>query len=100
MTAAFELRKKGFDMPILFVSAYVNTLMREGARQVQAEIVEKPLDFITMFDHLESVILNGSPKYRYLSKSHSFPENITNERLVVPNIILSNIREVRKSYGK
>ena len=55
ISAALELRKKGFDIPILFITAFVNSLIKEEVKRVGAEIMEKPVDFEKVFQGIREL---------------------------------------------
>lgn len=56
ITVARTIRKVRPDVPIMFVSAYVNTITREEIRRVNAEVMTKPVDFDALFDQIASMI--------------------------------------------
>lgn len=56
ITAARELRKVRPDVPIIFISGYVNSILREEARRLFAEIVSKPFDLDKLFDKIDDMV--------------------------------------------
>ncbi len=56
ITAAREARKAMPNVPIIFVSTYVTSIIREEVRRVDAEIIQKPFDVTTLFIRLSQLI--------------------------------------------
>lgn len=56
ITAAREIRKAMPNVPILFLSQYVTSIIREEVRRVGAELIQKPFDPETLFIRLSQLI--------------------------------------------
>lgn len=56
LTAAREVRKVRPNIPIIFITAYSNSIIREEARRVQAEVVPKPFDLDNLFSRIYHMI--------------------------------------------
>lgn len=56
ITAAREIRKAMPNVPILFLSHYVTSIIREEVRRVGAELIQKPFDPETLFIRLSQLI--------------------------------------------
>lgn len=56
ITVARTIRKVRPNVPIIFVSAYVNSITREEVRRVNASVMPKPVDMTALFDQLARMI--------------------------------------------
>lgn len=56
ITAAREIRKAMPNVPIVFISAYVTSILKEEVRRVNAEIYQKPFDPEQLFIRLSQLI--------------------------------------------
>lgn len=56
ITAAREIRKAMPNVPIVFISAYVTSIIREEVRRVGAEIMQSPFDPEALFIRLSQLI--------------------------------------------
>lgn len=56
ITAAREIRKALPNVPIIFISAYVTSIIREEVRRIGAEIIQKPFDVEVLFIRLSQLI--------------------------------------------
>jgi CheY-like chemotaxis protein len=56
ITAAREIRKVRSDIPIIFITAFVNSIMREEIRRVHAELVPKPFDIDQLFARVKELV--------------------------------------------
>lgn len=57
ITAIRQIRKAHEDLPVIFVSGWVNNILREEARRVSAEMLSKPVDLDDLFDRIESQVI-------------------------------------------
>lgn len=94
--AAKQIRKLRPNVPIIFISGWVNSLIREEARRVRAELVQKPNDPDVLFDIATDLII----KYRELKQSGGpMFEATQKDMIAVPERVENIIREVRASQG-
>lgn len=56
ITAAREIRKAMPNVPIIFVSPYVTSMIREEVRRVEAEIVKAPFEVEALFVRMSQLI--------------------------------------------
>jgi CheY-like chemotaxis protein len=70
ITAATQIRKIRPNVPILFFSAYLNNMLREEARRVNAETMAKPKGPIEVFDKVGQMI------WDYRKKKAEVPEEL------------------------
>lgn len=56
ITAVREIRKVMPDIPVIFITAYINSIMREEIRRVHAELVPKPFDLDFLFDRVNELV--------------------------------------------
>lgn len=56
ITAVREVRKVMPDIPVIFVTAYTNTLMREEIRRLNSELVPKPFDIDFLFNRVAELV--------------------------------------------
>lgn len=73
ITAARQIRKVHPQIPIIFVTAYANSIMREEVRRVNAEIMPKPVNGDTLLNRVNELI------YWHRASGHSYkgPERRT-----------------------
>lgn len=105
ITAARSIRKVRPDVPILFVSAYVDSIMREEARRVNAEIISKPVDLDLLFDRISQLIywhrlaISGSYEgkdRRISSLNHTnYQRRATDQPVETPKILAKVLEEIR-----
>lgn len=66
ITAIREIRKARPDIPVIFITAFSNSLVREEIRRVDAELVPKPFNLDQLFQRIYALIYwhrSGLPKY-------------------------------------
>lgn len=56
ITAVREIRKVRPDIPIIFITAYSNSIMREEIRRVRAELMQKPFDINLLFGRTAQLV--------------------------------------------
>lgn len=56
ITAARAVRKIEPNVPIIFISGYSGSIIREEVRRVQAELFAKPLDYESLFVRIGTLI--------------------------------------------
>lgn len=56
ITAAGQIKEKYKDLPIIFISAFGSTLMRDEARSVSDDFFDKPFDTDALLDRVEQLI--------------------------------------------
>jgi CheY-like chemotaxis protein len=56
ITVARTIRKVRPEIPIIFVSAYVNSTIREEVRRVNAEVLTKPVDYDDLFQRIAELV--------------------------------------------
>lgn len=56
ITAARQIRQAMPNVPILFVTSYVTSMIKEEVRRVDGEIIKKPFDPEELFVHLSQLI--------------------------------------------
>ena len=56
ITAVREIRKAMPNVPVIFISAYVTSIIREEVRRVGAEIMQKPFNVPDLFVRLSQLI--------------------------------------------
>lgn len=57
ITAAVQIRKVRPNVPILFVSAWVSSIIREEIRRVSADVLTKPILIDEVFEKMGEMIL-------------------------------------------
>ena len=57
ITAIRAIRKVRETVPVVFVSGWVNSMIREEGRRIGAEVIAKPFDFDILFDKIEQLVL-------------------------------------------
>lgn len=105
ITAAREIRKVHPNVPIVFISAYSNSLIREEVRRVGAQLVDKPFEFDQLFARVRELVrwhraaLNdtyeGENKRRSsVNKSKQY-RRASDRRVEAPDIIKTTLEENR-----
>lgn len=102
ITAIRELRKVLPNVPVIFLSPYVTTMIKEEIRGVGAEIVQKPANIESLFIKLAQLIywykLGIIKEYRGLERRHNSVNRGTEYRrssdyvLATPTKIASILR--------
>ena len=105
ITAALEIRKTHPNIPIVFISAYANGIIREQVREVNGEIMPKPFDIDILFRRLEFLVswvrvtrnkeCDGPDRRR---NSVNFSDNQrrkTDAHLSIPAILQNMMNEIR-----
>lgn len=111
VSAIRQIRKVKDDIPVLFVTAYVNSIMREEARRVSAEIISKPImDVFKLFEHIENLViwhrLSTMRDYEGEEKRVNSVNRTSNRRrktdriIESPQILRTIISEVREEEHK
>ena len=67
ISAARAIRNAKLEIPILFVSGFGNSIIREEVRRVRAEIVSKPVEAEWLFEKLATLIV-----WNRLSTTHDY----------------------------
>lgn len=109
ITAARAIRKTGQDIPIIFVSGHVNSVIREEARRVSAEIYKKPVELDTLFLNVAHLIrwhrlgvsedYDGSDRRRSSINRTDNKRRATDNKAEAPKIITQLLREAQASYN-
>jgi len=107
ITAAREIRKVMPNVPIVFISAYVTSIIREEVRRVCAEIVEKPFDIEKLFIRISQLVYwyrlsrrqdYDGPERRRSSVNHTNERRrMTDQPIAVPERIKDTIIELRST---
>jgi DNA-binding response OmpR family regulator len=91
ITAAREIRKVHSSIPILFVTAYNNSVIREEIRRVGAELLQKPFD-IDMLVPIVRAIVNRQDNKEELIASAAVGTGFEQSRpLIEPSPIITSI---------
>lgn len=94
ITAAREIRKISKNVPIIFVSAFGTSMIREEARRVEAQVVSKPVtDINQFFDRLALMIfwyraavgVYDGPDRRKRSINRTDHRRRVTDQIIVPN---------------
>lgn len=56
ITAARQIRKVRPNLPIVFVTSYVSTILKEEVRRVNAELIPKSVDIIDIFARVSQLV--------------------------------------------
>jgi len=90
---AREIRKKLDSLPIVFASAFVNSIIREEVRRLGADIFSKPVEY----DELFYVVARAIANYRELrAGAGEIPETYqVSSKLEAPKMITKIMDEVR-----
>lgn len=56
ITAARQIRKIQPSVPILFVTSYINSMTREEARRVSADLIEKPVNIPFLIERTNELV--------------------------------------------
>lgn len=113
ITAAREVRKVRENLPILFISAYVNSIIREEVRRVGAQILCKPVDADTLFTRIARLVYwyrrsahtnyDGPNRRRNSVNRSGYSRRNTDQRIGVPEVLSNIMQEVvasRKAGAK
>lgn len=105
ITAAKQIRKILPNVPIIFITGYVTTIIKEEVRRVDAEIFKKPFDFINLFTRVSQLIYwhrlaerseyDGEDRRRNSVNQTEFRRRATDKFLQIPTRISNIIKEVR-----
>lgn len=108
ITAARQIRKALPDVPIVFISAYVTSLIREEVRRVNATIYEKPLDFTALMDRLEETIkwaraaastaYTGEDRRKESVNRTDFTRRATDKKIETPTRIKEALIQTRSKH--
>lgn len=108
-TAARQIRKVRPNIPIVFVTSYVTSILKEEARRLNAELIPKPVDIIDLFARVSQLVywnrLTDSSKYegddRRKTSVYFGQERRrgTDKRIEIPRILSHNLEQVlRDNY--
>jgi len=110
ITAAREIRKILPSIPIVFISAYVTSIIREEIRRVSAEVVEKPFDLKQLFTRLTQLIYwhrlamrqsyRGPERRQNSVNQTNFRRRASDRPISVPDRIMDTIRDLRNKILK
>lgn len=105
ITAAAEIRKSHRDIPIVFLSGFINTLTTEQIKSVNATSMVKPVDIDILFAKLEDLIKwNRAADFdRYIGNNRrrnsvnrtNFTRRSTDTCIRIPKVLENVIEEVR-----
>lgn len=108
ITAAREIRKIMPDIPIVFISGYVNSIIREEIRRVNAEVIEKPFDYTKLFIKITQLIYwnrlamrqsYSGPERRFNSINHSgHMRRSTDKKIAISERVRDAIVNAREKY--
>jgi CheY-like chemotaxis protein len=56
ITAIREIRKVLPDIPVVFITAYINSITKEEIRRVNAELVPKPFDLDSLYSKVNDMV--------------------------------------------
>lgn len=106
ITAAREIRKAMPDVPILFITSYVTSIIKEEVRRVGAEIHQKPFNPEQLFVRLSQLIywhrLAMSPAYDGIDRRKmsvnlgSYRRRVTDKVLSTPVRIQQTIKTLKE----
>lgn len=100
ITAAREIRKAMPNVPIVFISAYVTSIVKEEIRRVNAEYFAKPFDIETLFIRLSHLIywnkITTSKEFTGLDKRKA-SINRSNHLRRATDYILSTPQRIKQS---
>lgn len=111
ITAARQIRKVRPDVPIIFVTSYVTSMVKEEARRLNAELLPKPIDVIDVLRKVSQLVywnrLATGNKYegddRRKQSLHFGTENrrATDQTISIPEALSHTIESViRSNYVK
>lgn len=104
ITVGRAIRKQFPNIPIVFVSAYVNALVREQVEAISvSEVIPKPVDIKPLFDRLECIYHLSKLKNTYegLERRHISVNRsgqcrrATDRMVVIPTVIENALSQVR-----
>lgn len=110
ITAVREIRKAMPNVPVIFISSYVTSIIREEVRRVGAEIVQKPFDPETLFVRLSQLIYwyrlvltqdqyIGPERRRNSINRSDNARRATDYILSTPERIAESLRDLKKTEG-
>ena len=110
ITAVREIRKVFPNVPVIFISAYVTSIIREEVRRVKGEILQKPFDLNTLFDRLIQLIYwnrlvtakeyEGQERRRNSVNRTKHMRRATDHIIATPARIAKTLIELRKKGDK
>jgi DNA-binding response OmpR family regulator len=56
ITAIREIRKVMPDIPVIFITAFINSITKEEVRRVSAELVPKPFDIDRLYEKVNDMV--------------------------------------------
>lgn len=106
ITAAAEIRKAHLNIPIVFVSAFSGYLIKEQVREVNAEIMPKPVNPQDLFDRLAQLIkwnriATNSEYFGNNKRINAINRTSNNRRMsdkgvTIPDVIENALSEARE----
>lgn len=103
ITAVREIRKVLPNVPVIFISDYVTSIIREEVRRVEAEIIQKPSDMGPLFARLSQLIYwnrlvtakyGGEDRRRNSVNRSEFHRRASDYVLSTPERIAETLKEV------
>lgn len=103
ITAVREIRKILPNVPVIFISDYVTSIIREEVRRVEAEIIQKPFDMGPLFARLSQLIYwnrlvtakyGGEDRRRNSVNRSEFHRRASDYVLSTPERIAETLKEV------
>lgn len=92
ITAARAIRKAQIDIPIIFVSGYANSMNREEARRVNAQLIRKA-DLSVDIDELFVRIAQAIYWYKLATIQSPVGPNLKDEKLQIPPAVVDALQE-------
>lgn len=106
ITAAREIRKAMSDVPIVFITSYVTSIIKEEVRRVNAEIYSKPYNPEQLFLRLSQLIYwhrlavsttyKGKDRRKMSVNLGSHNRRVTDQILSTPERIKHTIQSLRE----
>lgn len=105
ITAALEVRRHYPNIPIVFVTAFSNTLTRLEMKKISNEIMIKPIEINKLFDRLALLVLwhrhirmdtVKDDRRRQSVNQTDFQRRATDRKLYIPPVLESALNEVRE----
>lgn len=107
ITAARAVRKADLSIPIVFITGYSSSLIREEVRRVQGEIFSKPIDINLIFERVEQLIYwhrlavnknyDGHDRRRSSVNRSSYKRRASDQMITIPKILSDIMRNVKES---
>ena len=104
ITAAREIRRAMPNVPIIFITSYVTSMIKEEVRRVNAEIFSKPFDLEGLFIQLAQLIYwnrlannnsyEGHDRRRNSVNRTANARRVTDTTISTPDRIIQTIREL------